>query len=102
MPTYPPAEPRRSKPAAGERPVTEALRGHPAGKATSMTMHIQLNGEGQTIDAPATVASLLSERRPRPPFAVEVNKQLIRRPNYDTTLLSDGDHVEIVTLVGGG
>ena len=82
--------------------MTVAICGSPVGMATSMTIRIQLNGEEQTIDAPATVASLLTVRRPRPPFAVEVNQQLIRRPNYDTTPLSDGDHVEIVTLVGGG
>jgi thiamine biosynthesis protein ThiS len=41
-------------------------------------------------------------RQPQPPFAVELNKQLVRRPTYDTTSLNNGDVVEIVTLVGGG
>jgi thiamine biosynthesis protein ThiS len=66
------------------------------------TIRIDLNGEAYAIDAPATVAELIAVRLPRPPFAVEVNKQLVRRPNYDTTALREGDRVEIVTLVGGG
>jgi thiamine biosynthesis protein ThiS len=65
-------------------------------------IQIQLNGEAYALPAPATVASLVAARQPRPPFAVEVNKQLVRRPNYGATELRDGDEVEIVTLVGGG
>lgn len=66
------------------------------------TIEIQLNGEPFAADVPATVASLVATRRPRPPFAVEVNKQLVRRPQYETVTLNEGDVVEIVTLVGGG
>jgi sulfur carrier protein len=66
------------------------------------TIRIQLNGKELAIGAPATVATLIAARQPRPPFAVEVNAQLVRRPTYDKTELRDGDQVEIVTLVGGG
>jgi len=69
---------------------------------TSPTIQVRLNGEAYALSAPATVANLVAVRRPRPPFAVEVNKQLVRRPGYHTTELCDGDEVEIVTLVGGG
>lgn len=65
-------------------------------------IRIQLNGESHAVHAPATVASLVAARKPRPPFAVEVNKQLVRRRQYEATGLADGDEVEIVTLVGGG
>ncbi len=65
-------------------------------------MQIDVNGETQAVDAPATVASLIAVRSPRPPFAVEVNRRLVRRPEYATTELRAGDRVEIVTLVGGG
>jgi len=68
----------------------------------SRMIQIQLNGELHTIESPATVATLVAVRKPRPPFSVEVNKELVRRPCYETTGLSDGDQVEIVTLVGGG
>ncbi|MBI5761957.1 MAG: sulfur carrier protein ThiS [Planctomycetes bacterium] len=66
------------------------------------TISIRVNGESVALIAPATVASLVALRNPRPPFAVEVNKQLVRRASYDAAPLADGDTVEIVTLVGGG
>ncbi len=67
-----------------------------------VTLSIRLNGEAYALANPATVASLVSHRQPRPPFAVEVNKELVRRGEYEATALADGDAVEIVTLVGGG
>lgn len=34
--------------------------------------------------------------------AVELNRQCLMRAEYETTKLSSGDQLEIVTLVGGG
>jgi len=34
--------------------------------------------------------------------AVELNKRIIRRANWDSTTISEGDRVEIVHFVGGG
>jgi thiamine biosynthesis protein ThiS len=34
--------------------------------------------------------------------AVEVNRKIIRRANWDSTTISEGDRVEIVHFVGGG
>lgn len=65
-------------------------------------LQILVNGESDTLEAPATVAALVARRAPRPPFAVEVNKRLVRRSTYESTPLAEGDRVEIVTLVGGG
>lgn len=69
---------------------------------TTDTIEITLNGDSYTLATPATVATLIAARSPRPPFAVEVNKQLVRHKEYETTSLSAGDVVEVVTLVGGG
>lgn len=63
---------------------------------------ISLNGTMFSLPSPASIESLLAIRSPRPPFAVELNKRLVRRPQYDSTPLVEGDVVEIVTLVGGG
>ena len=63
---------------------------------------IRVNGVELALTPPATIASLVAIRRPRPPFAVELNKRLVRRPEYASTPLAAGDVVEIVTLVGGG
>lgn len=67
-----------------------------------MEVKVTLNGEMHTLTTGRTIVDLIEARRPRPPFAVEVNKRLVRRPDYGAVELRDGDQVEIVTLVGGG
>ncbi|RIK67600.1 MAG: thiamine biosynthesis protein ThiS [Planctomycetota bacterium] len=69
---------------------------------TTTSLRILVNGEPQRVASPATVGTLVALRRPRPPFAVEVNRRLVRRAEYESTPLAEGDCVEIVTLVGGG
>lgn len=64
---------------------------------------ITINGERKTFPAALTIADLLKlfEKDPAK-LAVEVNGELISRPQHATHTLQDGDAVEIVTLVGGG
>ena len=66
-------------------------------------MQIEVNGETRTVEDGLTVADLirLFDLAPNR-VAVEVNEKLVRRATFADTLLSDGDRVEIVTLVGGG
>jgi thiamine biosynthesis protein ThiS len=64
---------------------------------------IRLNGEPYDLAAPASIAVLLEllgidGRR----VAVEHNVVVIRRDAYHSTMLQDGDEVEIVNFVGGG
>ena len=90
-------------PGTGRYNPPRRLRGRVrAGCKGKSTLRIEINGEDLQLDEPATVATLIQQRSPRPPFAVEVNKRLVRRPEYTTQKLNDGDRVEIVTLVGGG
>jgi len=63
---------------------------------------ITVNGKPVRLEAGATLARLIAQRQPQPPFAAEVNKRHIRRTEYAATALNPGDQVEIVTLVGGG
>lgn len=66
-------------------------------------MNIRLNGEARALEAEQTIAELLCAFDLSPQrVAVEVNEQLVRRAEFGTTPLRDGDRVEIVTLVGGG
>jgi thiamine biosynthesis protein ThiS len=65
-------------------------------------MQIIVNGETIEIPDQQRLSDVLETRQPRPPFAVEINKQLVRRTQYVETRLRDGDKIEIVTLVGGG
>ena len=66
-------------------------------------MNIILNGEPKEIpeslalDALITELGLKSER-----LAIEVNRRIIRRADWPSTTLSEGDKVEIVHFVGGG
>ena len=66
-------------------------------------MNIQVNGQGREIAAGSTVSNLLGELGvTQPHVAVEVNLELVPRAVHGDTILSDGDRVEVVTLVGGG
>ncbi len=67
------------------------------------SMMLEINGETRTISPVANVRELLqqlgiAEGR----VAVEVNRKIIRRADWETTTLSDRDRVEIVQFVGGG
>lgn len=66
-------------------------------------MNVQVNGEQRTFEDACTVARLLDDLKlAGQPCAVEVNAAVVPRREHGERLLSDGDTVEIVTLVGGG
>ena len=62
-----------------------------------------INGETRTVVQGTTVAALivelgLGERR----VAVERNREVVPRAQHASTELAEGDHLELVTFVGGG
>ena len=64
---------------------------------------LEINGETREIPAVANVRELLQfleikEER----VALEINRKIIRRADWDIASVADGDHVEIVQFVGGG
>ena len=66
-------------------------------------MHIRLNGDPHDIPGPLSVSSLLQQldidaRR----VAVELNLSVVKKAAYDSSVINDGDEVEIVNFVGGG
>ena len=66
-------------------------------------MTIILNGDPVEVAGPLTLSALLAHVGVDPRrVAVEHNLNVIKRANYDTTHVQDGDHVEIVNFVGGG
>ncbi len=66
-------------------------------------MELTVNGKPESHPDALTVEQLLTTLDlAGKPCAVEVNKQLIRKPNHNAHTLADGDTVEIVTFVGGG
>ena len=66
-------------------------------------MRILVNDQERDIANGATIADLLEELEVAVPHvAVELNLNVIPRDRHGEVLLSDGDRLEIVTLVGGG
>ncbi|TAH37885.1 MAG: sulfur carrier protein ThiS [Planctomycetota bacterium] len=67
------------------------------------TTTIQVNGAARPWREGLTVAGLLAELRAAAAgVAVERNGAVIRRADWERTVLAPGDVVEIVALVGGG
>lgn len=66
-------------------------------------MTILVNGNQTDIPEGSNISDLISslaldtER-----IAVELNRRIVRRANWDSTTISEGDKVEIVHFVGGG
>jgi thiamine biosynthesis protein ThiS len=64
---------------------------------------VTINGEAREIEDGVKVSDLVpllelkAER-----LAIEVNRKIIRRANWQLTALADGDKIEIVQFVGGG
>ncbi len=66
-------------------------------------IQITVNGQAVEIEAPMTVQQLLDTVDVPPNYlAVEVNADVVPREHYSQTMVSAGDDVEVVTLVGGG
>ncbi|MGH9311910.1 MAG: sulfur carrier protein ThiS [Vicinamibacterales bacterium] len=66
-------------------------------------MRIRLNGEPHDLAAPLTVAALLEQLGIDPRrVAVEHNLTVVKRADYDKTMIEEADEVEIVNFVGGG
>ena len=67
--------------------------------ATSIT----LNGDPYPLDGEMPLTVLLEQlkmRRGR--VAVEINREIVPKADYDATIVRPGDHVEIINFVGGG
>jgi thiamine biosynthesis protein ThiS len=66
-------------------------------------MTIKLNGDSHEITRPLSVSAHLQQleidaRR----VAVELNLSVVKKTAYDSSVINDGDEVEIVNFVGGG
>lgn len=68
----------------------------------SESIEILFNGEARVTNS-ETVSELLHEfELADRKIAVELNRKIIQRKDYETAPLSGGDSVEIVQFVGGG
>jgi thiamine biosynthesis protein ThiS len=73
------------------------------GEAAPVSIEIRLNGEPRRIPAGTTVAGLLKllgiqgDR-----VAVELNRSIVRRTDWDAAAIEPQAGVEVVHFVGGG
>jgi len=69
----------------------------------SRKLRITLNGDAHELAGSLTVADLLARLDIDPRrVAVEHNLIVLKRDTFATTMVRDGDAVEIVNFVGGG
>ena len=68
-----------------------------------MSIQITLNGNPEGLEEGTTLSQLLESKGVKAPrVAVELNRRILRREEYPSTEIRDGDRLEVVTLVGGG
>ena len=66
-------------------------------------IQVTVNGAQHSFDKPVEVAALLSRLNlVGKKIAVERNGEIVPRSAHASTLLTDGDQLEIVVAVGGG
>lgn len=65
-------------------------------------MQITVNGENKIITEMSLLQFLESLGINPRGVAVELNTDIVSRTAYETTILRDGDRMEIVHFVGGG
>ncbi len=66
-------------------------------------IHIFLNGERREAPELIKMDQLLELfSLPKQRVAIELNKHVVRRTDWPTTDVRDGDKIEVVHFVGGG
>ncbi len=65
-------------------------------------MKITVNGEERMITAMSVEEYLQSIECDPMPVAVELNRSLLRRSEYGSAVLAEGDRLDIIWFVGGG
>lgn len=66
-------------------------------------MTIFINGEARELEGVETLSNLLDTLGlPKQRIAIEVNRKVIRKQEWETAVIADQDKIEIVHFVGGG
>ncbi|MEM6412913.1 MAG: sulfur carrier protein ThiS [Pseudomonadota bacterium] len=66
-------------------------------------MQIHINGEKHIVDRGTTLAALVETLGSDPRgIAIERNLEIVPKSEHGTTILEDGDQLEVVQFVGGG
>ena len=66
-------------------------------------MKVFVNGDEKDFSSPVSLAGLIEELDlPAARIAIELNREVVRRSDWGSTMLQDDDRIEIVHFVGGG
>ncbi len=67
------------------------------------SVRIYINGESHHLSGQQSIASLLASLNvPAERVAIELNKCIVRKREWESTLVGEGAQLEIVEFVGGG
>lgn len=66
-------------------------------------MKVFINGESKTLSGTPSLAEVITHLDlPAARIAVELNREVVRRADWSSTMLKEDDRIEIVHSVGGG
>lgn len=67
------------------------------------TVKITLNGEDKEVASGSSVQDLIGNIELKSKmFVVEKNLKIVQKENYETSIIQNGDSLEIVGFFGGG
>ena len=71
--------------------------------STNQPVQIVVNGESRSVPGGHTILQLLESLALEPSrVAVELDRRIVKPPDWPATLLAEGAQLEIVQFVGGG
>jgi thiamine biosynthesis protein ThiS len=71
--------------------------------ASTKTIQVVVNGKPRDVPEGANITDLLRVLEIDPSrVAVELNREIVRKPEWESTALADRSRIEIVWFVGGG
>jgi len=66
-------------------------------------MKIYINGETKEIPAETNLTELLKHLAlPQERIAIELNKKVVRKKDWENIKVGDADKIEVIHFVGGG
>lgn len=65
-------------------------------------MQVIINGEQTSLTNVKTVDNLIKYLQLKSRIAIEINKQIVPRSEFNSHFINDGDIIEIVHAIGGG
>ena len=66
-------------------------------------IRVYINGDSTELTGTPSLAELITQLElPEARIAVELNREVVRRKHWSSTILKEDDRIEIVHFVGGG